>query len=661
MQSARCERYGHPELIAEWTRLQQEMASRVVREDDVPWRLDAEEPGVRLERVGGLDLSFAEEAPAAGPANEGHDPEGSGVTAGSGEALPLGPGVAALVVLSFPDLRVLYEDYEPVDLSIPYLPGFLGFREAAAYAALLRRAEASPHRPQVLLVDGCGVLHPRACGSACQVGVTCGYPCVGVAKNLLAVDGLDRFEVRAQLQAEAEKAQAQAQAQGAATQVGAASTEASGAALAAPGAGAHVGVADPQPQQASEPGPGPGSGPAPGSGPGSEPKPGPEPQACGTSSLQASEPQHTEAGEGHCQGTHGDGGRGRAGGGKAGRGGAGGGGARVPTDVCVPLTGASGAVHGMALCPGATRKPLFISVGHRLSLATALELVRRCCLHRIPEPIRQADLRSRQWMRERAGAGSAGAESAGAGQAGGGQMGAGQAEAPAFAGASGRAREPGPIVCTRRPPFRQQPPRPPLTPAMAAAAAAEPAQLPDWVKPAFLEFKRLELEWLDGLSAERKLKLAGRGGRFSTEKNHIRSYGESASRWLASSPARCWPAYGLEEKGFVLQEITHALKTDNPIHPGFKEQIGRALGYPLPQGEGTISYIDATEADEANTCCVPVVEYFTDLSPASLQPIMQHFVRYNALYEQYLGRRLTIDTARHPLLSRHLRQMKAGR
>lgn len=31
------------------------------------------------------------------------------------------------------DMAVLYEDYQPVDLAIPYLPGFLGFREAAAY------------------------------------------------------------------------------------------------------------------------------------------------------------------------------------------------------------------------------------------------------------------------------------------------------------------------------------------------------------------------------------------------------------------------------------------------------------------------------------------------------------------------------------------------
>lgn len=40
--------------------------------------------------------------------------------------------------------------------------------------------------------------------SSPQVGVVCGYPAVGVAKNLLVVDGLDRFEVRRQLQVGAE-------------------------------------------------------------------------------------------------------------------------------------------------------------------------------------------------------------------------------------------------------------------------------------------------------------------------------------------------------------------------------------------------------------------------------------------------------------------------
>ena len=70
-------------------------------------------------------------------------------------------------------------------------------------------------------------------------------------------------------------------------------------------------------------------------------------------------------------------------------------------DLCLPLVGSSGATWGMAVCKNGTTRPIFISVGHRLSLATATQLVLSCMLHRVPEPIRQADLQSRQAIRER--------------------------------------------------------------------------------------------------------------------------------------------------------------------------------------------------------------------------------------------------------------------
>ena len=69
------------------------------------------------------------------------------------------------------------------------------------------------------------------------------------------------------------------------------------------------------------------------------------------------------------------------------------------------LIGASGAVWGALLRtsePAAgTRafKPVVVSVGHGLSLQSALALVRRCTRVRIPEPVRQADLMSREWLR----------------------------------------------------------------------------------------------------------------------------------------------------------------------------------------------------------------------------------------------------------------------
>ncbi|KXZ53604.1 hypothetical protein GPECTOR_6g521 [Gonium pectorale] len=166
--------YEDPRL-AEWARQQLRMAQQVISCDDVPWQLDSFEPGTRLERVGGLDISFLEAPPDPACGTGGGPPPGcsstdsgpqpsdgasarAGADAAAGEAgcdeaaAAAGagcPGIAALVVLSFPDLDLLYEDYEPVDLTIPYLPGFLGFREADAYAKLLRRAKDSPHRPQV--------------------------------------------------------------------------------------------------------------------------------------------------------------------------------------------------------------------------------------------------------------------------------------------------------------------------------------------------------------------------------------------------------------------------------------------------------------------------------------------------------------------------------
>lgn len=67
----------------------------------------------------------------------------------------------------------------------------------------------------------------------------------------------------------------------------------------------------------------------------------------------------------------------------------------------VDLVGASGRVWGAALRTTDVQpfKPILVSVGHGFSLPTAVDLVRRCSTSRIPEPVRQADLRSREWLR----------------------------------------------------------------------------------------------------------------------------------------------------------------------------------------------------------------------------------------------------------------------
>nr|XP_033817450.1 endonuclease V isoform X3 [Geotrypetes seraphini] len=66
-----------------------------------------------------------------------------------------------------------------------------------------------------------------------------------------------------------------------------------------------------------------------------------------------------------------------------------------------PLVESSGKVLGMALrsCDKST-KPIYISVGHKMSLESAVRLIHSCCRYRVPEPIRQADIRSRAYIRQ---------------------------------------------------------------------------------------------------------------------------------------------------------------------------------------------------------------------------------------------------------------------
>jgi len=64
----------------------------------------------------------------------------------------------------------------------PYIPTFLGFREIPAIKAVL---ESLPKRPDLLLVDGNGTLHPHGIGIASQAGIELDIPAIGVAKSLL--------------------------------------------------------------------------------------------------------------------------------------------------------------------------------------------------------------------------------------------------------------------------------------------------------------------------------------------------------------------------------------------------------------------------------------------------------------------------------------------
>lgn len=68
--------------------------------------------------------------------------------------------------------------------------------------------------------------------------------------------------------------------------------------------------------------------------------------------------------------------------------------------VMAELYGNDGATVGCAVKRNVqARQPVYVSVGHKFSLDTACDIVLKSCLHRIPEPIRQADIKARELAR----------------------------------------------------------------------------------------------------------------------------------------------------------------------------------------------------------------------------------------------------------------------
>lgn len=94
-------------------------------------------------------------------------------------------GIGACVVMSYPDLEIIEKHVEVTEVNYPYVPGLLSFREIPILIPLLEKIE---NEPDILMMDGQGIAHPRRFGLASHIGVILNKPSIGCAKSHLIGD-----------------------------------------------------------------------------------------------------------------------------------------------------------------------------------------------------------------------------------------------------------------------------------------------------------------------------------------------------------------------------------------------------------------------------------------------------------------------------------------
>lgn len=133
-----------PAIVRQLTQQQQEMQQRII----------LQKPDFDLKLIAGCDSSFI------------------------GEDTIL----SVFVLLTYPELEIVEKVWHHGRVDLPYIPGFLAFREAPNLLEAYKKLE---QKPDLIMVDGHGVSHPRRLGIATHLGLHLGKPTMGVAKKVL--------------------------------------------------------------------------------------------------------------------------------------------------------------------------------------------------------------------------------------------------------------------------------------------------------------------------------------------------------------------------------------------------------------------------------------------------------------------------------------------
>ena len=120
------------EKLKNWTNIQETLKLKLIDYDEHSWEINSSDPSKKLNLIGGMDISCSKKNPSV--------------------------AIVALVVVDY-DLNIIYEKYEFADITEPYVPGFLAFREIEHYEKLINDVKKTdPDKiPEVIMIDGNGI------------------------------------------------------------------------------------------------------------------------------------------------------------------------------------------------------------------------------------------------------------------------------------------------------------------------------------------------------------------------------------------------------------------------------------------------------------------------------------------------------------------------
>ncbi|MDH5447975.1 MAG: endonuclease V [Candidatus Bathyarchaeota archaeon] len=139
--------------VSSWFSVKKAHAAQLKVSKRIIWRDTLSE---KIRYVGGVDVAYTEEF-----------------------------SVSAAAVLDYDSLSLVESKTTHVKTEFPYIPTLLSFREIPPAVAVIKKLCL---QPDVLLVDGQGIMHPYRLGFASHLGLVLGKPTIGAAKSPLIGD-----------------------------------------------------------------------------------------------------------------------------------------------------------------------------------------------------------------------------------------------------------------------------------------------------------------------------------------------------------------------------------------------------------------------------------------------------------------------------------------